>query len=137
MTWRPLADGGDRGPRRVKEILDAALRRAGGEGASVLTTISAHWRDVVGDDVAEHCVPAALDGTSLVVRVDDPAWATQMRMLTTQILGNLHAIDGAQSVTGIDVRPGRTVPPGPAGAARPEVARRASPGSRWPRKRQP
>ncbi|MDA8380074.1 MAG: DUF721 domain-containing protein [Actinomycetota bacterium] len=131
MTWRPLADGGGRDPRRVKEILDAALKRAGGESASVLAMITAKWPDVVGDDVAQRCVPVALDGPRLVVRVDDPAWATQMRLLTTQILGGLHQIDGAQSVTGIEVRAGRRVPSGGAGPRRqdPPPPRQASPGN--------
>ena len=101
----------------------------------MLTAIAANWRDVVGDDVAQRCAPVALDGPRLIVRVDDPAWATQMRLLTTQILDRLHRIDGAERVTGIDVRAGRRVQSGAfrTGGRDPDTTCPASRGREAPR----
>jgi predicted nucleic acid-binding Zn ribbon protein len=39
------------------------------------------WAEAVGDAIAGHVRPIKLDGTMLVVEVDDPAWATQLRFL--------------------------------------------------------
>ncbi|MEY2581966.1 MAG: hypothetical protein QOE09_1815 [Ilumatobacteraceae bacterium] len=39
------------------------------------------WAEAVGDAIAGHVRPIKLDGTTLVVEVDDPAWATQLRFL--------------------------------------------------------
>jgi predicted nucleic acid-binding Zn ribbon protein len=39
------------------------------------------WAEAVGDAIAGHVRPIKLDGTRLVVEVDDPAWATQLRFL--------------------------------------------------------
>ena len=47
------------------------------------------WREVVGDQVADHCIPEAFDDGVLVVRTDSSAWATNLTLLVPQLLGRL------------------------------------------------
>ena len=61
------------------------------------------WDDAVGAAVAAHVQPLRLDGSTLVVEVDDPAWATQMRFLESTLRARLAEVAGA-SIERIEVR---------------------------------
>ncbi|HVM52358.1 MAG TPA: DUF721 domain-containing protein [Acidimicrobiales bacterium] len=99
--WRPLDE--DRGPRRIGESLEGVV-----PGGRTFTRLLAAWGDLVGDGLAGHTRPAALHGTTLVVAVDDPAWATQLRYLEADLLARIAESAGAGSVTELRVvvRPG-------------------------------
>lgn len=56
-----------------------------------------------GRAVAAHVQPLRLDGSTLVVEVDDPAWATQMRFLESTLRARLAEVAGA-SIERIEVR---------------------------------
>jgi hypothetical protein len=45
-----------------------------------------------------------LDDGRLVVEVDEPGWATQLRYLESELLARLAAVAGAGAVRSIDVR---------------------------------
>ena len=52
-----------------------------GRSAQALGGVFGRWTDAVGEAVAAHVQPVKLDGDRLVVEVDDPAWATQLKFL--------------------------------------------------------
>lgn len=49
---------------------------------------------MVGAAVARHTRPLRLEGGALVVAVDRPAWATQVRTLAPRILGRIGELTG-------------------------------------------
>ena len=104
MTWRPLADPDGPPPRRVADSLDPLLRRLGGGSAVATAKVFAGWESAVGAAVAAHARPVALRGTTLVVGVDAPAYATQLRMMTPQLLARLAELVGPTAVDGVEVR---------------------------------
>ena len=63
--------------------------------ASQMGGVFGRWAEAVGDAVANHVTPVKLDGTKLVVEVDDPAWATQLRFLETTLKQRLLEVAGA------------------------------------------
>ena len=99
-----------REPRRVGDSLDRLSRSLSGVGAQPLVSVFTEWPKVVGDTLAAHCRPLALDGTRLVIAVDEPAWATQIRYLETELLGRLAEVVDGPPVASIEVRvsPGET-----------------------------
>jgi predicted nucleic acid-binding Zn ribbon protein len=106
--WRPLPSRGDKpDPRRVGDSLDAISRRWGAPKADALAAIFDRWDEIVGDQVAAHARPIRLSGGALVVSVDEPGWATQLRFLEADLLRRCGEVAGAGSVTRIDVRVGR------------------------------
>lgn len=62
------------------------------------------WDSEVGEQVARHCRPRRLDDGRLLVEVDDPTWATQLRFLTTEIVDRLNQRLGRNTITSVDVR---------------------------------
>jgi predicted nucleic acid-binding Zn ribbon protein len=108
MTWVPSSphDGDPEGvdPRRVEESLDRVTRSLGLPGARALNRVFAHWVDAVGEHVAAHATPISLRAGRLVVGVDQPGWATQLRYLEADLLARLEGVAGERIVTAIDVR---------------------------------
>ena len=74
--------------------------------ASALGGVFGRWEEAVGDALAAHVQPVKLDGTTLVVQVDDPAWATQLKFLESSLKERLGEIAGAV-IERIDVRVAR------------------------------
>jgi predicted nucleic acid-binding Zn ribbon protein len=76
----------------------------------VLGAVFAHWEQVVGPSVAAHSKPVTLRDGVLVVAVDQPAWATQLRYLQADLLRRLGEAAGPGEISEVEVRvqgPGR------------------------------
>jgi predicted nucleic acid-binding Zn ribbon protein len=76
----------------------------------VLTAVFVRWEQLVGADIAAHARPASLRDGVLVVVVDQPAWAAQLRFLTAELLARIRSEADATEVTKIEIRtasPGR------------------------------
>jgi predicted nucleic acid-binding Zn ribbon protein len=71
--------------------------------AGTMGGVFGRWNEIVGDVVAAHVQPVKLDGTRLVVEVDEPAWATQLKFLETDLRARLQATIGA-TVEHFDIR---------------------------------
>jgi predicted nucleic acid-binding Zn ribbon protein len=96
-----------REPRRLNVTVDAALRRLNGGDTSAIGGIFGNWRTIVGEAIADHAQPVLLEKRVLVVNVDDPAWATQLRFLHDEVLHTLRTYAG-DNVDRIDIRVRRT-----------------------------
>lgn len=99
-------------PVPLRDTMDQVVRalRGGGGGASssttsarALGTLFSRWTDAVGQAVADHARPVLLDGERLLVEVDEPGWATQLRFLEADVLERLRSVAGLQ-VSRFDIR---------------------------------
>ena len=88
----------------VSESLDVVVRGLKGAGAKATAGVFGRWEDVVGPHVAAHARPVVLDDGRLVVEVDEPGWATQLRYLEADLLEQLAAVAGPGAVRTIEVR---------------------------------
>ncbi|QDC26415.1 DUF721 domain-containing protein [Georgenia yuyongxinii] len=61
------------------------------------------WREVVGDQLADHCEVETFEEGELVVRASSTAWATQLRLLLPQLERRLAEEVGEGTVTKIVV----------------------------------
>jgi Dna[CI] antecedent, DciA len=104
--------GVDRGPRPLGESLDDAVAglappptappptgqtpgpSAGPVTAGALSAVFSRWEEIVGPSVARHVRPVRFSGGVLVVAVDQPAWATQVRALGPGVLARVGEVGG-------------------------------------------
>lgn len=102
--------GEDPGPRPVAEALEDVLDALGpprarpgappgGAGARAQTaptwsTVFTRWEEVVGATLAGHATPVRVEAGVLVVAVDQPPWATQVRALGPRILARIAELAG-------------------------------------------
>jgi predicted nucleic acid-binding Zn ribbon protein len=71
--------------------------------ARALGGLFGRWEEIVGPDLARHVQPVRLDGDRLVVEVAEPAWATQVRLLTDQITARVGEVVDV-TLTTVEVR---------------------------------
>lgn len=90
-------------PRPLSDGLDRVLRSLRGGDARGTGTLFGRWEELVGADIAAHARPVKLADSRLLVEVDDPTWATQLRFLESDLVARLSTVGGL-AVTGVDVR---------------------------------
>lgn len=101
--WEPLS----RPPRRLVEALSEVAADLNLDDPDDVAAVMAAWREAVGEAVAAHVRPRRLHDGVLLVEVDAPVWATQLRYLEEDVLRRL----------------GRKVRPGVVKSIRPVVRR--------------
>jgi predicted nucleic acid-binding Zn ribbon protein len=73
----------------IGEALDSLIGRISGQDVTGMSGTFARWEEVVGTTMAAHVKPVGLEGADLVLEVDHPAWATQVRRMAPEILTGL------------------------------------------------
>lgn len=66
------------------------------------------WHEVVGDAMAARTKPLRIDGEVLVVSCDEPAIATHVRYLQSELIERLAQLSGERKVTRIEPRVAQT-----------------------------
>lgn len=87
----------------LQEQLSRLLASLGSDDATSVRGVFGAWEELVGEAVAAHVHPVKLDRSTLVVEVDDPHWATEMRFLEATLCGNISR-HTTTPVTSIEVR---------------------------------
>ncbi|MDO8361605.1 MAG: DUF721 domain-containing protein [Actinomycetota bacterium] len=97
---------GDSLQRVVRSLRPEAGPAAAPATATAMGGVFGKWDEAVGAAVAQHVQPVKLDGTTLVVKVDAPDWATQLKFLEGTLRARLLEVAGA-TIERIEVRVGR------------------------------
>lgn len=118
------ADGRD--PLPLGAAISRLITERGWEAPAAVGGVMGRWPQIVGDDVAKHCVPQKYeeDERVLTVQCDSTAWATQLRLLAPRLVARLNEDLGHGTVRVIKVL-GPTGPPQRYGRLR-------APGSKGP-----
>jgi len=83
--------------------LSKLLASLGSDDAASVRGVFGAWNDLVGETVAAHVQPVKLDHATLIVEVDDPHWATEMRFLEASLCAKISQLT-TTPVTSLDVR---------------------------------
>ncbi|MFF7970516.1 DciA family protein [Streptomyces sp. NPDC007905] len=118
------ADGRD--PLALGAAINRLISERGWEAPAAVGGVMGRWPEIVGEDLAKHCVPQRYDEDERVLSVgcDSTAWATQLRLLAPALVARLNEDLGHGTVRLIKVH-------GPGGPARRYGPLRA-PGSTGP-----
>jgi predicted nucleic acid-binding Zn ribbon protein len=85
----------DRDPLSITDSLDGVVQALrGGAGRREVGGVFGRWDDAVGPALAAHVRPVRLEHGALLVEVEDPAWATQVRLLADDLKRRLHDVAG-------------------------------------------
>ena len=91
----------DDDPVPLTAALDGLLRSLrGGAGRAEIGGVFGRWDDAVGPVIAANVRPVRFEHGALLVEVDDPAWATQVRFLTDDIRRRLARGSGGRGGLG-------------------------------------
>ena len=96
--------GSGRDPALLGDQMDRLLLDRGWNVDVAVGSVMGRWPEIVGRDVAEHCKPVTFSDGVLTVRADSTAWTTQMRLMSSSILGRLETEVGKDTVTELRVQ---------------------------------
>ncbi|WP_051477336.1 DciA family protein [Arthrobacter sp. Br18] len=100
-TVEPVFGGRD--PEGLGKVFNRMLAERGWNSPVAVGSVLARWEELVGSDIAAHCSPESFDGSTVLVRCDSTAWATQLRLISPDVLRRFEAELGKGVVTRISV----------------------------------
>lgn len=97
------ADGRD--PMALGAAINRLINERGWETPAAVGGVMGRWPEIVGEDLAKHCVPQRYDEDErvLTVQCDSTAWATQLRVLAPTLVARLNEDLGHGTVRMIKV----------------------------------
>lgn len=95
---QPASRRDGRDPLLLGDQMDRLLADRGWKVDVAVGSVMGRWPEIVGPDVSQHCAPVTFEDGVLTVRADSTAWATQLRLLESAILGRLEGEVGKGTV---------------------------------------
>ena len=80
----------NRDPIKLADGLDMVVQQFSWSEKIAEADLQNRWADVVGPETAAHSMPEDLVDSTLIVRCTSTAWATQLRLLGTEILKRIN-----------------------------------------------
>lgn len=99
----PASTYGGRDPEGVGDVFSRMLAERGWKSPVAIGAVLGRWHEIVGREIAAHCVPESFDADTVLVRCDSTAWATQVRLITPQVLQRFETELGAGVVKKLSV----------------------------------
>jgi len=97
----PYGEGRD--PKPIDATIAAILDESGWTDDVAIAGVTARWREVVGDAIADHCEEVAFADGVVRVRATTTAWATQLGTMSGHIRQLLNEAIGDDIVTDVTV----------------------------------
>lgn len=98
----------DRDPQLLGSTVRRLVDDQGWDLSLRVHGVFGRWAQIVGEEIAQHATPESFVDGKLTVRTDSTAWATQLRLLSSDVLARLNAELGHGTVTLLEVVGPRT-----------------------------
>ncbi|MFS0718280.1 DciA family protein [Arthrobacter sp. 1P04PC] len=95
--------GNGRDPLGLGKVVGRLVAERGWTSPVAVGSVMAQWPALVGPEISAHCTPESFTDTTLHVRCDSTAWATQLRLLSLSLLEKFRVELGDGVVTSIQV----------------------------------
>jgi predicted nucleic acid-binding Zn ribbon protein len=92
-----------RDPLGLGKVVGRLVAERGWTSPVAVGSVMAEWATLVGPEISAHCTPESFTDTTLHVRCDSTAWATQLRLLSLSLLEKFRIELGDGVVTSIQV----------------------------------
>ena len=92
-----------RDPLGLGKVVGRLVAERGWTSPVAVGSVMAEWATLVGPEISAHCTPESFTDTTLHVRCDSTAWATQLRLLSISLLEKFRTELGDGVVTSIQV----------------------------------
>lgn len=98
------------GPQPLGDVFSKFIAQRGWKEPVAVGSVLADWESIVGRQIAENAKVETFENARLVLRTTSTAWATQLKLLTPQLMHKFDEILGPGVITHLEIR-------GPAGGS--------------------
>lgn len=95
------SDGRD--PQEIGNLFGKIVRDRGWSAPVAVGSVLSRWNELVGPQISEHCTPESFEDSTVIVRCDSTTWATQIRLLSHELLKHFDRELGPGVITVIRV----------------------------------
>jgi predicted nucleic acid-binding Zn ribbon protein len=81
--------GHGRDPKGVGDVLGALTSQLGWDSPLAQSDLVANWKELAGEETANHSSPVAIEQGVLSVQCESTAWATQLRLMRVDIMTHI------------------------------------------------
>lgn len=78
--------GAGRDPKGIAEVVDALTSKLGWNSPLARSELLSSWGEIAGEETAGHSTPVGIEEGVLTVRCESTAWATQLRLMRSQLI---------------------------------------------------
>ena len=78
-------------PEKLSNILDNLVATRDWKKGIAEGTLFTKWREIVGNEIADHCEPITLFEGRLTIKAESTSWATQLRLMTPELLKSIRS----------------------------------------------
>ncbi len=78
-------------PEKLSNILSDLVTTRDWKKGIAEGTLFTKWREIVGNEIADHCEPITLFEGRLTIKAESTSWATQLRLITPDLLENIRS----------------------------------------------
>lgn len=78
-------------PEKLSNILENLITARDWKKGIAEGTLFTKWRELVGNEIADHCEPITLFEGRLTIKAESTAWATQLRLLAPELLKTIRS----------------------------------------------
>jgi predicted nucleic acid-binding Zn ribbon protein len=76
-------------PRKINNILNELIESRDWRKGIAEGNLFSDWRDIVGEEIADHSTPITLYEGKLTIQTSSTAWSTQLRLMNDELLRNI------------------------------------------------
>lgn len=92
-----------RDPKKLSADLSALTKARGWTTSMDVGSLLGRWPELVGENVAQHCVPELCEPPKLTVRASSTTWATQLRLMRDMLLDRLERELGRRVIDDLEI----------------------------------
>lgn len=78
-------------PQPLNSILDELVTTRDWRSGIAEGNLFAQWNTIIGSEISEHCEPITLLDGRLTIQTKTTAWATQLRLLSSELLKRIQS----------------------------------------------
>ncbi|GAA4477659.1 DciA family protein [Enteractinococcus fodinae] len=92
------------GPQPLGDVFSKFIAQRGWKEPVAVGSVLADWASVVGPQIAENAKVETFENAKLVLRASSTAWATQLRLLTPQLMHKFDEVLGPGVITKLEIK---------------------------------
>jgi len=90
----------------IQRVIERILAEGKLGNSAQVAELWGQWNEIVGECIAEHCIPEKITGAKLYIRVDSAVWCQQLDMLKEELMEKINRRQSATNIQKIVLRSG-------------------------------